>query len=155
MEREKQTPKAKNVEALAESHRNFNRGDLEACAQVAAEDVTHTDHARGITFRGRQEWKKEYLQGWKEAFSDARIDDPTYIDAGDTVIALATGRGTNDGSFGPFPPTGKEVAFRFCEVMRFNDEGKITSGEAFYDRMTILAQLGHVEEAPAGEGVEA
>ena len=155
MTQKTQTQTAKNVKTLREAHRNFNQGELKAAAEKVAEDVTYTDRARDMTVEGREEWVERYLRGWKAAFSDAKVDDPTYIDAGDTVVALATGRGTNDGSFGPFPSTGKKGAFPFCEVVRFNGEGKIVSGEIFYDRMTILTQLGHIDEARAGEGAEA
>ena len=87
------------------------------------------------------------MQGWVEAFSNAAVSDPSYVDAGDTVIAQFIARGVNDGAFGPLPKTGLEIDVPFCEIMRFDDNGQIVSGSIYYDQLTIMTQLGHIEPA--------
>ena len=139
---------AKNVDTFRTAHQAFNRRDLQALRALLASDFRYDDRARGISFNG-QTWFDEFLTGWTTAFSDANVHNPTYIDAGDTVIALFQGRGTNDGALGSMPASGRQLDLPFCEIMRFNGEGKVVSGEIYYDQLTLLSQMGHME-APVG-----
>jgi SnoaL-like polyketide cyclase len=66
-------------------------------------------NARGLNLNGRDNFR-EWTEAWATAFSDARIVNPEYIDAGDIVVARFTTGGTNDGPYGSFPPTGKTTA---------------------------------------------
>jgi ketosteroid isomerase-like protein len=65
--------------------------------------------------------------------------------AGDAVVAQFVGRGVNDAPLGPLPATGKPVNFNFCEILRFNDNGQVVSGDAYYDQLSIMVQLGHAQ----------
>ena len=33
----------------------------------------------------------------------------------------------------------------FCEVIRYDSDGRATSGKIFYDQLTMLTQLGHAQ----------
>ncbi len=135
---------SQNVETFRAAHQAFNRRDFDGAVSKMAEDLTYRDQARNATFTGRNGFK-EFMQGWVEAFSDATVTDPSYLDAGDTVIAQFMGRGVNDGAFGPLPATGREIDVPFCEIMRFDDNGQIVSGSIYYDQVTMMTQLGHIE----------
>jgi steroid delta-isomerase-like uncharacterized protein len=135
---------SRNVETFKAAHQAFNTRDFAAVANAMAEDVVYHDRARDVTFRGRTGFK-EFMQGWIAAFSNAEISEPIYIDGGDTVVAQFTGRGVNDGPLGPLPATGKPVTFHFCEIVRFNEAGQVVSGDAYYDQLSILVQLGHAQ----------
>ena len=139
----------KNVETFRAAHQAFNRRDFNAVVNAMTEDFTYEDHARGMTFRGRVGFK-EFMQGWVGAFSNAAVSEPTYIDGSNIVVSEFTGRCINDGPLGPFPATGRPMSLLFCEIMRFNDNGQIVSGAAYYDQMSIMVQLGHAQ--PAGRG---
>jgi steroid delta-isomerase-like uncharacterized protein len=134
---------SRNVETFRSAHQAFNRRDFEAIANTLTEDVIYRDRARDTVFRGKTEFTA-FMQGWVTAFSDAQISEPTYIDAGDAVIAQFSGQGTNDGPLGPFGATGKPVKFHFCEILHFNEKGLVVSGDAYYDQLSIMIQLGHV-----------
>jgi steroid delta-isomerase-like uncharacterized protein len=138
---------SRNVEIFRAAHQAFNRRDFDAVVSQMTEDVSYHDRARDITFRGRAGFK-EFMQGWVTAFSSCEVSEPSYLDAGDTVIAEFTGRGVNDGPLGPLPATGKSVNFYLCEVCRFNDQGQIVSGGIYYDQLSILTQLGHAQAQP-------
>jgi steroid delta-isomerase-like uncharacterized protein len=125
-------------------HRGFNARDFDAVVKLASEDLVYNDRARGTTFRGRAGFKN-HMNGWVEAFSNAEVTEATYTDAGNTVIAQFIGRGANDGPLGGLPPTGKPINFPYCEIFRFSDAGEIISGEAYYDQLSILIQLGHAK----------
>lgn len=143
---------SKNVQTHRDAHEAWNEREFDAVTEKMASSITYVDHARGLTIRTRDDFK-EWIQGWAQMFSNGKIVDPKYADAGNTVIARMTGRGTNDGPFGPFPATGREVRFDICEILEFDDQGKIVGGDVYYDQLSILTQLGHVE-TPAAAAVQ-
>jgi steroid delta-isomerase-like uncharacterized protein len=132
---------SKNVETAKQEHEAFNRRDLSMAG--AADDVVMLDTARNLTLKGKGQ-VKEWLSEWTKAFSNGKITEVRYIDAGDTVVSQFVGVGRQDGPLGPFPPSNREVAVAFCEVARFNGEGKIVSLTNYYDQLSMLAQLGHL-----------
>ena len=135
---------SKNVEAFRAAHQAFNRRDFDAVVNLLTEDFSYEDRPRGVTFTGRTGFR-EFMQGWVAAFSNATVSEPTYIDGGKIVVAEFVGRGTNDGPLGPLPATGRPMNVRFCEIMRFNDQGQIVSGAAYYDQLSMMVQLGHAQ----------
>ena len=137
-----------NVDKYRSAHQAFNRRDWTALIQNFAADANYADQARGITLKNPQELVDYLRANWVAAFSDAAITEVGYIDAGNHVIAQFTAAGTNDGAFGPMPRTGRWISTQFCEIMRFNAAGQIISGSLYYDLVTILVQLGHMEVPP-------
>ncbi len=142
---------SRNVETFKAAHRAFNSRDFDAVVNAMAENVIYQDRARDATYRGRAGFK-EFMQSWVASFSDAQVTEPTYTDAGDTVIAQFVGRGVNDGPLGPLTATGRPVKFNFCEILHFNDTGQVISGDAYYDQLSILAQLGHAPDPAKARG---
>ncbi len=138
-----------NIEKYRSAHQAFNRRDWTALIQNFTADAEYSDQARGATLKSPQELVDYLRTNWVAAFSDAAIAETSYIDAGNHVIAQFTAAGTNDGAFGPMPRTGRRVSTQFCEIMRFNAAGQIISGCLYYDLVTILVQLGHMEVPPA------
>ena len=135
-----------NVETFRVAHDSFNNRKFDEVIAKFTDDFRYVDHPRGLTYT-RQEFKDVFMTGWVRAFSDAKVTDREYLDAGDTVVCCFTGRGTNDGQIDAAPPTGRTMAIPFCELLRFDAQGRVTGGEAYYDQASILAQLGLV---PAG-----
>jgi steroid delta-isomerase-like uncharacterized protein len=127
--------RAKNVETLRTAHENWNRRDFPGVVRNAAEDLVYTDNARTITLSSRDKFR-EWTQAWARAFSDGRITNPQYIDAGDTVIAQFTVTGTNDGPLDSMPATGRKMTLPFCEITHFDEEGRMVSGGCYYDQYT-------------------
>ncbi len=138
-----------NVDKHRALHEAFNRRDWTAIVQNFASDAEYTDHPRGVVLKGPQELVDYLKTGWVASFSDGAITEVEYIDAGDHVVAHFTGTGINDGAFGPMPRTIRRIFTPFCEIMRFNEAGQIISGAVYYDLVTILVQLGHMEAPPA------
>jgi steroid delta-isomerase-like uncharacterized protein len=136
---------SKNAETFRKAHEAFNRRDFDTVVSFMTDDCVYHDRSRGQSFRGRAGFK-EFMQGWATAFSDAAVTKVTYLDAGDTVIAEFTGTGVNDGPLGPLPSSGKSLNLAFCEIMRFNAEGKIVEGRLYYDQLTLLTQMGHAQQ---------
>ena len=106
---------------------------------------------RGLTMKSIDD-VKGWLGEWVTAFSDANVGSPVYLEGGDFSVATFHGRGTNDGQLGTFGPTGRRMDVPFCEILRYDADGKVESGEIYYDQLSIMTQLGHAEaqiaEAP-------
>jgi steroid delta-isomerase-like uncharacterized protein len=133
---------ASNVDHYRAGHQAFNRRDFEAMTERYADSIAWTDHPQGRTFRTPQEFRDDFLPGWVRAFSDIRITDPRYLDAGQTAVCTFTVVGTQDGPLGPFPATGKRFALPLCELWHFDAGGKVVGGDLYYDQVTLLTQLG-------------
>jgi hypothetical protein len=108
---------------------------------LMADTIAYSDRPRGLELGSFDEflgWLKELTTG----MSDARVNDPDYLEAGEYSVCRFNGRGTNDGPMGPAQATtGKRMDMPFCEILRVQN-GRVTSGEIFYDRLTMLGQLG-------------
>ena len=131
-----------NVETYRGGHEAFNQRDFEAMTKQYADSIAWTDHPQGRTFTTPQEFRDEFLPGWVRASSDIRITDPSYLDAGDSVVARFTCRGTHDGPLGPFPATGRQFALPLCELWHFDPGGQVVGGDLYYGQVSLLTQLG-------------
>jgi steroid delta-isomerase-like uncharacterized protein len=139
---------SKNVETIRSAHESWNRRDFDATVSALSETISYSDHARKVNLKNRNEFKN-WAIAWAKAFSDAKIINPRYTDAGDTVIAEFTAEGTNDGPFGSLPPTGRRMSLAFCETFKFDANGRVVSGGIYYDQFTLLTQLGHAQAKTA------
>ena len=100
--------RAKNVKTPRAEHEGWNKRDFAAVIGTVGEGLTYTDYGRNITLNSREKFR-EWTEGWAKAFSDGRIANSQYIDAGDIVVAQFTTEGTNDGPLGSLQPTGRTV----------------------------------------------
>jgi steroid delta-isomerase-like uncharacterized protein len=128
------------------AHEAFNSRDWEAMRALVAPDTIYDDHPRGLTLQGVDNFVA-WVQEWAAGMSDARIEEARYLDAGTHSVCMFRGRGINDGPMGPANATGRPLDLAFCEILRVED-GRVTGGDAYYDALTMLSQLG-VVQAPA------
>jgi len=133
---------SRNVKIHRSGHEAFNRRDFDALVQEYAETIDWSDHARGITFTTRQQFKDDFLSGWVAASSDCQVTDARYTDADGMVVSRFTCRGTHDGPLGSFPATGKQWALPMCEMWHFDTAGSVVGGDIYYDQVSLLTQLG-------------
>src|SRR6266496_2220509 len=126
---------SENVETLRAAHESWNRRDFAGVVRNSAESLVYTDNARSLSLNGPDKFR-EWTEAWAKAFSDGRITNPEYNEAGEIVVARFPVEGTNDGPFGSLPPTGVQQTLQFCEICDF-------------DQDTLLTQLVHIH--PRGE----
>jgi hypothetical protein len=130
-----------------DTHRNlhelFNAKDFDAFDDRLAASFNYDDRARGITLKSADEFK-EWLRGWYGSFSDARPDEPRYLEGADFSLALFQGRGINDGPLGELPASNRQMDLPFAELLEYDDDGKVRYGAIYYDQVTMLTQLGHM-----------
>jgi hypothetical protein len=70
----------------------------------------------------------------------------------ESVILEVTLSGTHTGTWRGLPGTGREVEFPVCSVFAFDDHGKIAGERIYYDRATVLRQLGIFHDPERGIG---
>ena len=136
----------KNVATAKAINEAFDRKDLDSIAAAYSEQCVLVDHARGETIKGRAAVRENW-EMWATAFPDGKIEEARFIDGGDTAAMYFVGRGTNTGSVGPMPATGKKVALPYCAVFTFDADGKIASEDDYWDQLGFMVQLG-VMQAP-------
>ena len=135
---------SKNVKTVRAAHESWNRRDFQGVIRDSAEGLVYTDHGRSLTLNTRDRFR-EWTEAWAKAFSDGKITNPQYIDAGEFVITQFTVEGTNDGPLGSFPPSGRRISLQFCEICQLDKQGRVVSSGCYYDQYTLLTQLGHVQ----------
>jgi len=131
----------------SDSHRTlhdlFNSRRFDEIEQHLAPGFMYEDLPRALTIKTAGEFT-DWLKAWVASFSDGTISTPQYVEGPDHSVAMYHGRGTNDGALAQFPATGRAVDVPFCEVLHYASDGRVLSGEVYYDQLTMLAQLGHI-----------
>lgn len=123
----------------------LNGRDFDAFADTHADDIVLHDHDE--EFHG-VEAAIEREETIYEAFPDMRYTPEDILAEDDLVAARWTVTGTHEGELDGIKPTGKEVEFPACGVLRVED-GNITEVWLTYDQLGMLQQLG-VAEPPTG-----
>ena len=67
----------------------------------------------------------------------------------DTIVVEVIIRGTHLGAWRGLPATGRRVDFPLCGVYTFDSEDRLAGEKIYYDRGTVLRQLGVFHEPPS------
>ena len=86
-----------------------------------------------------------------KGFPDLTLSIDNIVPYDDLVIMNWTLLGTNTGIFGEFPPTGKKIKISGITHLKFDNEGKITYEDVFYNELLLLQQLGYTLLPPTLE----
>lgn len=118
-------------------------GNLDELDRYVSNDIT--DHNPTPGQRPGIEGFKEYLQGYRSAFSDLRPEIHDQIAEGDKVVSNVTIHGRHTGEFQGIPATGKEHTFHFVDIVRVSG-GKLVERWGVEDNLGFLTQLGAIPE---------
>ncbi|MFC7156234.1 ester cyclase [Halomarina halobia] len=138
--------------ALVEEHvRHENRHDLNAVmdtfgAAPEYEDTPWHDHHTG------RDGVRAYYEGLLRAVPDLHIDVQRRHVTDEHVILEVVIGGTHTGPWRGLPGTGRRVEFPLCAVYSFDERGKLAGERIYYDRATVLRQLGVFHEPDRGIG---
>ena len=128
----------------------FPACDVDALADVIA--VDSIDHAARP---GEAQGLKAATQAmlWLDrVFSNQRWEIQQVIGEDDTVVVYCTHHGRQTGDLMGIQPTGREVAYDYVHVVRFQD-GKIVEHWSVRDETTLMRQLGVIPDpsvSPSG-----
>lgn len=138
--------------ALVEEHiRQENRHDLEAVMATFGTAPTCEDTPWHEHHTGRND-VQTYYDELLHAIPDLHIDIQDSHVTDEQVIQEVIISGTHLGSWRGLLATGRQIEFPLCAVYSFDDEGKLAGERIYYDRATVLRQLGVFHEPDRGLG---
>ncbi len=129
-----------NVEIVRRMNEAFNRGDMDAVAELLDLQIVYFEHGSNVdtpsVLHGRSALL-EALGQFMEAFDDLVGDIEELVDAGDRVVTTTHWRGTGAGS---------GAAADLREVISWKVEnGVAVEGRVFADRQEALEAAGLLE----------
>jgi steroid delta-isomerase-like uncharacterized protein len=128
--------------ALVEQHvRLENAHDLAGVLGTFGPTPRYDDEAWGEHYEGPNGVHQFYEQLMR-ALPDLEIDVLRRHVTDDAVLLEVMIRGTHLGEWRGLPATGRRVEIRLCGVYTFDSEDRLAGEKIYYDRGTVLAQLG-------------
>jgi steroid delta-isomerase-like uncharacterized protein len=121
----------------------LNPGDLAVADEIIARECPL--YFRSMFMGTGPEAFKQTRAMMYSGFPDLHFTMEEMISEGDKVAERLTVRGTHEGEFMGFSPTGKQVEFAGMGVFRIR-EGKIVEFRAMPDMLGVLQQIGAVPE---------
>lgn len=122
----------------------WGKRDFDAMAECLAGAVSFNDAPRNQVINGRSA-VREWYAAWADACPDAVAGATLVTTSDDIAVFEGLFTGTNTGPFGPFPASGRSVSLPWINVLRLDTAGRIISGTAYYDQLTLMIQLGHMK----------
>lgn len=119
----------------------FNKRNLAAIEGFYTPN--HVDHTLPPGLPVSPEGTKQAIAMILTAFPDLYVTIEDMIAEGDRVVTWFQTHGTQQGSLGSIPPTGRHVTVSTIEITRLAD-GKIAEDWGLDDRLGMLQQLGLV-----------
>jgi steroid delta-isomerase-like uncharacterized protein len=138
-----------NNEKLArEMFAAVNERRIDDAMKNVTDKLEWKNAATGEIFRGPS-GARQFIDGWLRSFDDLKIDIKRIIANDREVVAEFVARGTHTGPLntpaGEIPATNRKVELPCCEIATI-ENGKIHKVVTYMDTLTMLGQLGVVEE---------
>jgi steroid delta-isomerase-like uncharacterized protein len=132
--------------ARVEQHvRSENLHDLEAVMETFGADARYDDEPWADHREGRDKVRSYYTELLR-ALPDLAIEVMhRHVSSADIVLEVQI-RGTHRGAWRGLPATGRRVDFPLCGVYTFDADARIAGERIYYDRATVLRQLGVFRE---------
>ena len=132
--------------AVVEQHiRLENEHDLEGVLRTFGDSAQYDDEPWGEHYEGRNGVRQFYEQLMK-ALPDFEIEVQRRHVADDAILVEVMIRGTHLGGWRGLPATGRRVEFPLCGVYTFDADDRLAGEKIYYDRGTVLRQLGVFHE---------
>jgi steroid delta-isomerase-like uncharacterized protein len=128
--------------ALVEEHiRLENAHDLEGVLKTFGGASRYDDEAWGEHYEGGDGVRRFYQQ-LMSALPDLEIEVQRRHITEDAILVEVMIRGTHLGEWRGLPATGRRVEFPLCGVYTFDSEDRLAGEKIYYDRATVLRQVG-------------
>ena len=132
--------------ALVQQHVQLeNEHHLEGVLGTFGENAQYEDEAWGDSYPGR-EGVRSYYEGLMAALPDLEIKIRQQHVTDDHILLEVLICGTHLGPWRGLPATGRRVEVPLCGVYTFDDEDRLAGERIYYDRATVLRQLGVLRE---------
>jgi len=128
--------------AIVDRHvRLENEHDLEGVLQTFGTTAQYDDEAWNEHYKGSNGVRRFYEQLMK-ALPDLQIEVLRRHVADDAILLEVMIRGTHLGEWRRLPATGRRVEVPLCGVYSFDSDDRLAGERIYYDRATVLQQLG-------------
>lgn len=132
--------------AMVEQHvRLENAHDLEGVLRTFGDTAHYDDEAWSEHYEGGNGVRLFYEQLMK-ALPDLEIEIQRRHVTNDAVLLEVVIRGTHLGPWRGLPATGRRVEVSLCGVYTFDSDDRLAGEKIYYDRGTVLKQLGVFHE---------
>ena len=118
----------------------FNGRDLSALDELIAED--YVNHAALPGTPPGVEGQAALMKRLWTAFPDAKFTIEHLAADGDTVICIGTMTGTHEGELLGVPPSGRQVAWRMCHIVKVDEAGRALEHRAIRDDLGLFRLMG-------------
>jgi steroid delta-isomerase-like uncharacterized protein len=137
---------------LVEEHIAFeNAHDLDGIASTFGADPRYDDEPWDAHYRGRDGVRTFYAQ-LLHAVPDLSIAVQRRHVADDAVIVEVIIAGHHLGPWRGLPATGRPLRFPLCGIYTFDAANRLAGEAIYYDRATVLRQLGVFHEPATWRG---
>jgi steroid delta-isomerase-like uncharacterized protein len=134
--------------AVEEHVRLENRHDLDGIMGIFGASARYDEEPWDDHHIGR-EAVRAYYEGLLRAMPDLAIDVCRRHVAEGAVVLEVRISGHHLGVWRDLPPTGRPVRFPLCGTFTFDDEDRLAGEKIYYNRATVLQELGVFHE-PGG-----
>ncbi len=134
---------------LVEEHVGFeNAHDLDGILSTFGSEARYDDEPWNDHRTGRDQVQLYYQQLLATA-PDLHIDVRHRYVTDESVILEVTISGTQTGAWRGLPGTGRPFKIPLCGIYTFDEQDRLLGEKIYYDRATVLKQLGMFHE-PSG-----
>ena len=139
------------IEIVDQHVRMENAHDLDGVLATFGKLAHYDDSPWNELHEGREGVRNFYAELMR-VVPDLSIEIVRRHVADETVLLEVMVRGTHLGTWRGLPATGRRVEFPVCGVYSFNEDNSLAGEKIYYDRATVLRQLGvfHEPETPLG-----
>ena len=136
---------AARLKLVDEHVRLENHHDLDGIMGTFGVAPHYDDEPSGAHYSGRYEVRSFY-EGLLHALPGLQIDvRRNHATATDVVLEVII-RGLHLGTWRGLPATGAQIELPFCGIYTFDDDDRLGGERIYYDRATLLRQLGVFHE---------
>ena len=95
---------------------------------------------------------RTYYDGLLKAIPNLHIEVQQRDASSDAVVVEVIITERHQSAWWDLPPTGRRVCFPLCGIFVFDDDDRLAGEKTYYDRATVLRQLGIFLEPDRGLG---
>ena len=139
--------------AIVEDHiRLENAHDLDGVLSTFGDTAQYDDEPWSEHHRGK-DGVRSFYSSLMKALPDLEILVTHRYITDEAIILEVLIRGTHLGPWRGLPPTGRRVEIPLCGVYTFDENDRLAGEKIYYDRGTVLRQLGvfHEPESVLGQ----
>ena len=138
--------------AIVEQHVHFeNAHDLSGILSTFGDTAHYDDEAWSEHYDGRDGVRTFYAQ-LMSALPDLNIEILRRHVADEVIVLEVMIRGTHLGPWRGLPATGARVEIALCGVYTFDEKDHLAGERIYYDRASVLRQLGIFDEPDGVRG---